>query len=104
MKYFHCAIVYRHSNNSVVIDNTRSKVNLRSRNKIRFKHNKRNYTVMLKSPLYRGINLWDNIPEAIQHSPTKCKLKVTLRIDKGSQCVFRCTSILSITLRVFVLL
>ena len=79
MKYLHCAIVYRHSKDSVVIDNTRSKVNLRSRNKIRFKHNKRYCTVMIKSPLYRGIKLWDNIPEAIQHSPTKCKFKVALK-------------------------
>ena len=45
--------------------------NIRSRNKIKFKHDKRNDVVMMKSPLYRGIKLPEYIPEAIQRSTTK---------------------------------
>ena len=62
------------------VDTYRPTIRLRSREKVKFKSNKRNLEKILKSPLYRGIKLWDMIPESIQRSLTKVKLK---RLIKG---------------------
>ena len=71
----HCAIMYRLSRRGGSLDRYRPNIRLRSRNKIKFKQHKRNLEGILKSPLYRGIKLWDRIPDSIQRSTTKVKFK-----------------------------
>ena len=79
-KEHHCMIKYRLSKFGENIDTYRPTIRLRSRKKVKFKSNKRNLEKILKSPLYRGIKLWDMIPESIQRSLTKVKFK---RLIKG---------------------
>ena len=66
----HCAIMYRLSKREGNLDKYRPPIKLRSRNKIKFKQNKRNLEGFLKSPLCRGIKLWNMIPQNIQRSLT----------------------------------
>ena len=42
------------------------KIELRSKNKVKFKHTFTNKTKVQNSPLYRGIFLWDQVPSEIQ--------------------------------------
>ena len=65
------------SNQMLCIDN--NVYNLRSRKKVKFKHLLRNMQRLLKSPLSRGIKIWDRIPQAIQRSLTKVKFKIALK-------------------------
>ena len=76
----HSAIMYRLSKNGQLLDTYRPNINLRSRKKIKFKHHRRNMEKFLKSPLIRGIKLWDRIPLAIQRSVTKVKFKNNSRL------------------------
>ena len=75
----HCAFMYRLSKKGGSLDMYRPTIRLRSRNKIKFKVQKRNLEGILKSPLYRGIKLWDMIPESVQRSTTKVKFKSNLK-------------------------
>ena len=47
----------------------RPKIELRSRNKVKFKNNFTNIVKVQNSPLYRGIFLWDQLPVNLQHDP-----------------------------------
>ena len=58
----HSAIMYRLSRQEGNLDKYRPPIKLRSRNKVKFKQNKRNLEGFLKSPLCRGIKLWNMIP------------------------------------------
>ena len=71
----HAAIMYRLSKDACLLDTLRPKINLRSRKKVQFKHPLRNMQRLLKSPLSRGIKIWDRIPQAIQRSLNKLSLK-----------------------------
>ena len=51
-KEHHCSIMYRLSKRGGSLDIYRPEIRLRSRNKIKFKTNKRNLEGILKSPLY----------------------------------------------------
>ena len=75
----HSAIMYRLSKNGQLLDTFRPKIHLRSRGKIKFRNLHRNMQKLLKSPLSRGINLWNKIPQAIQKSTTKVKFKIALK-------------------------
>ena len=70
-----CVVMYRVSKKQELLENHRPAVNLRSKNKIKFKVRRRDKEKYLKSPLSRGIVLWDRIPEEIQKSTTKVKFK-----------------------------
>ena len=72
-------IMYRLSTEDCYIERGRPMVNLRSNNKIKFVSHNRQYEKYLKSPLSRGITLWDRIPEAIQKSTTKVKFKTGIK-------------------------
>ena len=72
--------MYRLSRGRQILDTYRPNINLRSRKKIKFKQRQRNMEKFLKSPLSRGIKLWDRIPLAIQRSVTKVKFKNNLRL------------------------
>ena len=78
-KEHHCSIMYRLSKRGGSLDIYRPEIRLRSRNKIKFKTNKRNLEGILKSPLYRGAKLWDRIPENVQRSTTKVKFKTHIK-------------------------
>ena len=58
---------------------SRPSINLRSRNKIKFKQKRRILEGILKSPMNRGITLWNMIPENIQRAVTKVKFKAGLK-------------------------
>ena len=72
-------IMYRLSAEDHYIKRNRPNVNLRSNNRIKFIQHNRQYEKYLKSPLSRGITLWDRIPEAVQKSTTKVKFKVGIK-------------------------
>ena len=46
---------------------------------IKFRHEKRNLKGIERSPMYRGIKLWNTIPQALQRATTKVKFKTGLR-------------------------
>ena len=75
----HCAIMYRLSRTQRNLDIHRPRINLRSRNNIRFKKFIGNLTGLDKSPMLRGIRLWDQVPQAVQRALTKVKFKVGMR-------------------------
>ena len=58
-----------------LIEEDRPEIHLRGRNKIKFKKYKRTYEKYLKSPLSRGVSLWDRLHEDVQKSTTKFKFK-----------------------------
>ena len=72
-------VMHRLSVDYDYIERARPSVNLRSNNKIKFAQYKRQYEKYLKSPLSRGITLWDRIPEAVQKSTTKVKFKASIK-------------------------
>ena len=76
----HAAIMFRLSKGGQPLDERRPPINLRSRKKVCFRHYNRNMQKYLKSPLSRGIKIWDRIPHAIQRSTTKVKFKNSLRL------------------------
>ena len=75
----HCAIMYRLSQTHRNLDLHRPRINLRSRNNIRFRRHQRNLKGIDKSPMVRGIRLWDQIPQAVQRALTKVKFKLGIR-------------------------
>ena len=70
-----CSLMYRLSKNNELLEYHRPRVHLRNRGKIKFKTYKRTYEKYLKSPLSRGVSLWDRLPEGVQKSTTKFKFK-----------------------------
>ena len=72
--------MYRLSRGRQTLDTYRPDINLRSRKKVQFKYRQRNMEHFFKSPLSRGIKLWDRIPLAIQRSVTKVKFKTQIRL------------------------
>ena len=71
----HASIMYRLSKGDCLLDTLRPEIHLRSRKKVKFKYPFRNMQKLLKSPLSRGIKIWDRIPQAIQRSLTKVKFE-----------------------------
>ena len=70
-----CSLMYRLNKNTELLQHHRPRVHLRNRGKIKFKTYKRMYEKYLKSPLSRGISLWDRLPEGVQKSTAKCKFQ-----------------------------
>ena len=75
----HGAIMYRQSKVHNTLDTYRPPIILRSHKKIKFRHEKRNLKGIERSPMYRGIKLWNTIPQALQRATTKVKFKSGLR-------------------------
>ena len=78
-KEHHCSIMYGLSVRGENIDEYRPTIRLRSRRKVKFKNHRRNLEKIKKSPFFRGLKLWDMIPDNIQRSVTKFKFKMGLR-------------------------
>ena len=62
----HLSLMYRLSKIDLYIDSVRPEIELRSRNKIKFSTAKTKLTKVMKSPYYRGVSLWDMLPEEVQ--------------------------------------
>ena len=72
----HSCIMYILSKKNVNLEIARPSINLRSNSKIHFKKRKRRkYEKYLKSPLVRGVKLWEMLPEKVQKATTKVKFK-----------------------------
>ena len=48
---------------------------LRSRNKVKLRSNFTRITKIQKSPFYRGVHLWDSLPQNIQCEQSKISFK-----------------------------
>ena len=72
-------VMYRLSAVDDHIEQPQPYMQLRNTNKIKFKQYKRQHEKYLKSPMSRGITLWDRIPESVQRSTTKVKFKRGIR-------------------------
>ena len=67
------------------IDHYRPKYILRSNNKIKLKTKFTRITEIQRSPFYRGVNLWNTLPELLQLEHSKIALKNAInRYDFGS--------------------
>ena len=72
----HSCVMYMLSKKNVNLEIARPSINLRSNSKIHFKKRKRRkYEKYLKSPLVRGVKLWEMLPEKVQKATTKVKFK-----------------------------
>ena len=49
--------------------------NLRSKKKVMLKYNFSNLTKLHNSPFYRGVNIWNTLPESIQKCQSKNEFK-----------------------------
>ena len=72
-------MMHRMSKLGQLLDHLGPVIHLRSRNKIKFKATRRNYESYLKSPMSRGISVWNYLPEKVQKTTTKVKFKSELR-------------------------
>ena len=67
--------MFRHSLDASNLVRVSPEIELRSNEKIKFKHKITQLTKVKKSPYYRGITLWDRLPEGVQKATTKVKFK-----------------------------
>ena len=71
-----CCLMYRQSNITSKLDYVRSTIRLRSNKKVKFRRVlKRNYQLYLKSPMARGIRIWETLTSEMQRATTKVKFK-----------------------------
>ena len=74
----HLALMYRLSKIDDYLDTARPEIVLRNRDKIKFITPKTKLTKVLKSPYYRGVSLWDMLPQQVQRATTKVRFKKLL--------------------------
>ena len=74
----HLALMYRHSKTPANLCEERPEIVLRDNNKVKFKIKTTRLTKVQKSPYFRGVTLWDRLPEQIQKATTKVKFKTLL--------------------------
>ena len=80
----HSMIMYRQCRDIGNLDNYRPAMVLRSNKRIKFRHHKTNLRGIDKSPMIRGIKIWNLIPCEIQRATTKVKFKTSLRKFHGA--------------------
>ena len=77
----------RHSKLYNKLNHRRPSINLRSNGKVKLKKKlEKNYQVYLKSPMSRGIKIWDMLSFEVQKATTKVKFKQLLRLMCGCYC------------------
>ena len=75
-----CRMMYRQSKNVDKLDYVRPTIRLRSNRKVKFKKiPKWNYQLYLKSPMARGIKIWEMLTIEMQRATTKCKFKKMIK-------------------------
>ena len=67
--------MYRISKIEAYLDTSRPEIILRNRDKIKFVTAKTKLTKVTKSPYYRGVSLWDMLPQQVQRATTKVRFK-----------------------------
>ena len=72
----HSCVMYRLGKKNVNLEIARPAINLNRNSKVHFKKRKRRkYEKYLKSPLVRGVKLWEMLPEKVQKATTQVKLR-----------------------------
>ena len=71
--------IYKFKGDIVRIDPQKPKIELRSKNKVKLKSKFTSNTKVQNSPLYRGIFLWDQLPDTTQTAPTLSQFKNKVR-------------------------
>ena len=71
----HLSLMYRISKIEAYLDTSRPEIILRNRDKIKFVTAKTKLTKVTKSPYYRGVSLWDMLPQQVQRATTKVRFK-----------------------------
>ena len=71
--------MYRQAQTESNLDNYRSEINLRNNRKIKSNIPKTSLTKVNKSPLYRGVWLWNGLDRDVQRATTKVKFKTMLK-------------------------
>ena len=62
-------------------------INLRSSKKVKMKSSFTKLTKVMKSPMYRGLELWNQLPDELQTGPSKIKFKNEIKRYKfGVNC------------------
>ena len=72
-------IMYRQCSDEGNLDPYRPVMVLRSNRRIKFRHQRRNLCSIDKSPMIRGIKIWNLIPPEKQRATTKVKFETCLR-------------------------
>ena len=72
-------LMYKHSRQIDNVDLTSCNINLRSTKKIKLKSQFTRLTEVQKSPLYRGIELWNDLPDNVQKEPNRFKFKAEIK-------------------------
>ena len=68
-------IMYDQSQNINNLQNRKCNINLRSSRKVKMKSSFTRLTKVMKSPLYRGLELWNQLSDELQTEPSKIKFK-----------------------------
>ena len=74
----HLALMYRHPKTPAYLHLVRPEVLLRNNNKLTFQIKTTRLTKVQRSPYFRGVTLWDRLPENVQQATTKVKFKTLL--------------------------
>ena len=75
-----CCMMFRQSKFTDKLDYVRPLIRLRSNKKVKFKKVlKRNYQLYLKSPMARGIKIWETLTAEMQKATTKVKFKTMIK-------------------------
>ena len=75
-----CCMMFRQSKSTDKLDYVRPLIRLRSNKKVKFKKVlKRNYQLYLKSPMARGIKIWESLTAEMQKGTTKVKFKTMIK-------------------------
>ena len=79
----HQVLMYRLKSDPYYVETYKPDIGLRSNTKIKFRTRTTRLRLVLNSPYYRGICLWNRLPENVQKATTKVKFKqqISLKMD-----------------------
>ena len=72
-------IMYEQSRDTDNVYIRNCNINLRSSNKVKMKSSFTRLTKVKKSPLYRGLDLWNMLPDELQNEPSKIQFKSEIK-------------------------
>ena len=72
-------LMYDQSKDVDNVQENHCKITLRSTNKGKMKSSFTRLTKVIKSPYYRGLELWNSLPKRLQKEPSKIKFKSTIK-------------------------
>ena len=71
-------LMYIQSKQSVNINDSKVHMSLRSSNKVKLRVDFTRLTKIQRSPYYRGLNLWNSLPESVQKEKSRLKFKASV--------------------------